>query len=73
MGTKEADPLSIMCYQLPGSIMKNGKPIKGGTDINPNDFAFAKSLYPKHEHAPESVATTPILTSPIAEFTVRKR
>jgi len=66
MGTKEADPLSIMCYQLPGSIMKNGKPIKGGTDINPNDFAFAKSLYPKHEHAPESVATTPILTSPIA-------
>ena len=49
MGTKEADPLSIMCYQLPGSIMKNGKPIKGGIDINPNDFAFAKSLYPKPE------------------------
>lgn len=49
MGTTEADPLSIMCYQLPGKIMKNGKPIKGGNDINPNDFAFAKSLYPKPE------------------------
>lgn len=49
MGTTEADPLSIMCYQLPGSIMKNGKPVKGGNDINQNDFAFAKSLYPKPE------------------------
>jgi CHAT domain len=63
MGTKEADPLSIMCYQLPGSIMKNGKPVKGGIDINPNDFAFAKSLYPKPERqtaetaAPETSAS----------------
>jgi hypothetical protein len=47
MGTKEADPISIMCYQLPGEIMKNGKPIKGGKDINPRDHAFAASLYPK--------------------------
>ena len=49
MGTKESDPLSIMCYDLPGKIMKDGKPVIGGTDINPNDFAFAKSLYPKPE------------------------
>ena len=47
MGTKESDPLSIMCYQLPGKIMKDGKAVPGGKDINPNDFAFAKSLYPK--------------------------
>ncbi|MGY4366692.1 hypothetical protein ACVW1A_002757 [Bradyrhizobium sp. LB1.3] len=47
MGTKEADPVSIMCYQLPAAIMKNGKPIKGGNDINPRDHAFAASLYPK--------------------------
>ncbi len=47
MGTAESDPLSIMCYQLPGSIMKNGKPIPGGTDINPRDYAFAASVYPK--------------------------
>ena len=49
MGTKESDPLSIMCYQLPGEIMKDGKPVPGGLDINPNDFAFAKRLYPKRE------------------------
>lgn len=47
MGTQEADPVSIMCYQLPADIMKNGKPIKGGKDINPRDHAFAASLYPK--------------------------
>ena len=51
MGTKEADPVSIMCYQLPGAIMKNGKPIKGGKDINPRDHAFAASLYPKKSRA----------------------
>ena len=49
MGTKESDPLSIMCYQLPGEIMKDGKPIPGGEDINPTDFAFARTLYPKPE------------------------
>jgi hypothetical protein len=49
MGTKESDPLSIMCYQLPGKIMKDGKAITGGKDINPNDFDFAKTLYPKPE------------------------
>lgn len=52
MGTKESDPLSIMCYQLPAEIMKDGKEVPGGDDINPNDFAFAKSLYPKPERAP---------------------
>src|SRR5262245_43456791 len=56
MGTKEVDPLSIMCYQLPGSIMKNGKAIKGGADINPNDFAFAKALYPKPERRTTEIA-----------------
>lgn len=47
MGTTESDPHSIMCYQLPGSIMKNGRAIPGGKDINPKDFAFAASIYPK--------------------------
>ena len=47
MGTAESDPTSIMCYQLPGAIMKNGKGIAGGKDINPKDFAFAGSIYPK--------------------------
>lgn len=47
MGTTQADPHSIMCYQLPGSIMKDGKAIAGGLDIDKKDFAFAASMYPK--------------------------
>lgn len=47
MGTRESDPLSIMCYQIPGEITKDGKPIVGGTDINTRDYAFAGSIYPR--------------------------
>jgi hypothetical protein len=47
MGTKEADPISIMCYQLPGSITIDGNPILGGTDINATDYAFAGKIYQK--------------------------
>ncbi|HKP70665.1 MAG TPA: CHAT domain-containing protein [Pyrinomonadaceae bacterium] len=47
MGTTEADPTSIMCYQLPGKIMKDGKAVPGGADINPKDFEFAARIYPK--------------------------
>ena len=41
------DPNSIMCYQIPGSITKDGKPILGGPDIDASDFAFAAKIYPK--------------------------
>ena len=64
MGTTEADPLSIMCYHLPGKIMKNGKPVKGGIDINPSDFAFAKLIYPKPEQHKAETATPAMLPSP---------
>lgn len=47
MATAESDPLSIMCYQIPGDITKDGKPIPGGVDINPKDHAFAAKVYPK--------------------------
>src|SRR4029079_16966593 len=30
LGTLHADPHSIMCYQLPGTITKDGQPIVGG-------------------------------------------
>jgi hypothetical protein len=46
-GTLHADPNSIMCYQIEGSITKNGKPIIGGLDIDKTDFDFAAKLYPK--------------------------
>jgi hypothetical protein len=40
-----ADQTSIMCYQLPGSIMKYGRPILGGTEIKQTDFAFAGKIH----------------------------
>ena len=58
MGTTEADPLSIMCYQLPGEIMKDGKPVPGGIDINSKDFEFAKTLYPKKRRDPDKAKET---------------
>lgn len=47
LGTLQADPNSIMCYQIPGSITKNGKPIVGGLDIDDSDYAFTAKIYPK--------------------------
>lgn len=49
--TSHPDPRSIMCYQIPGSLTKNGKPIVGGTDIDALDYAFAGKIYPKPKHA----------------------
>jgi len=42
-----ADQTSIMCYQLPGSITRDRRPILGGVDINQTDYAFAGRIYPK--------------------------
>ena len=47
LGTAHADPNSIMCYQIPGSITKDGKPIVGGLDIDQQDYDFAAKIYPK--------------------------
>ena len=60
LGTAHADPNSIMCYQIPGTITKSGQPIIGGTDIDPSDFAFMATIYPKltrgSEQAPKQKA-----------------
>ena len=48
-----ADPKSIMCYQLPGEITKDGKPIVGGLDIDASDYTFAATIYPKGKVAPK--------------------
>jgi hypothetical protein len=55
MATTETDPISIMCYSLPASIMKDRKPVKGGNDINAKDYAFAGSVYPKKIVAPRVI------------------
>jgi len=46
LGTR-ADPKSIMCYQIPGELTKDGKPIIGGKNIDASDAAFAARIYPK--------------------------
>lgn len=46
MGTR-VDARSIMCYQIPGELTKNGKPILGGLDIDKTDYRFAGDIYPK--------------------------
>lgn len=46
LGTRP-NPQSIMCYQVPGEVTKDGRPIVGGADITDDDFAFAATVYPK--------------------------
>ena len=52
------DQTSIMCYQLPGEITRDGQPILGGPDINATDAAFALKIYPKAVAAAPSRAVT---------------
>jgi hypothetical protein len=46
MGTPNADQDSIMCYQLPAQITRDGTPIRGGTNITAADREFAQAIYP---------------------------
>jgi hypothetical protein len=50
------DQDSIMCYQLPGAITFDGRPIRGGVDINATDAAFAASIYPTLPFSPQQAA-----------------
>ncbi|KAK5053314.1 hypothetical protein LTR84_002288 [Exophiala bonariae] len=47
IATAAPDPLSIMCYFLPASIMEDHIAVRGGSDINVTDRKFASSVYPK--------------------------
>lgn len=47
LGSSHADSDSIMCYQIPGSLTLDGKPIPGGEDISEEDYRIIASLYPK--------------------------
>jgi hypothetical protein len=47
LGTMHADDQSIMCYQIPGVITKDGQPIIGGSDIDKSDYAFMATIYQK--------------------------
>jgi hypothetical protein len=58
LGTEHADPDSIMCYQIPGDITKDGSPIVGGTDIDDSDYSFAAQIYPPVSGAPRPTQPT---------------
>jgi hypothetical protein len=57
IATDHADPKSIMCYQIPGSITKNGQPIIGGTDIVATDRDFIARIYPAAKKPGRSTAS----------------
>lgn len=40
------DEAGVMAYFLPGSITKDGRPIPGGSDINPTDAGYVVKIYP---------------------------
>lgn len=46
-GSTDADDTSIMCYSLPGSIMKDGRQVPGGADFSTVDRSFGARLYPR--------------------------
>ena len=54
IGTASADARSIMCYQLPGAITKDGQPILGGNDIDAWDREFVALIYPKLKAKPQT-------------------
>jgi CHAT domain/Astacin (Peptidase family M12A) len=56
MGTTESDPHSVMCYQIPSEITKDGKAIPGGNDITAKDYAFAATIYPIAKPARDTAA-----------------
>jgi hypothetical protein len=59
IGTDHADTNSIMCYQLPGAVTKDGNPILGGLDIDELDHAFMAKIYPKSAGASAARAEAP--------------
>jgi hypothetical protein len=52
IGTASSDARSIMCYQLPGEITKDGEPILGGTDIDSWDREFIALIDPRIKAKP---------------------
>ncbi len=46
LGTPDPDETSIMCYEVPAQLTKDGRPIVGGFDINKADALFAGRVYP---------------------------
>ena len=70
-GTR-ADARSIMCYQIPGSLTKNGQPIIGGLDIDDTDYGFAKLIYPKKKTGSSKPPSKPVKKKAAKKATPKK-
>jgi hypothetical protein len=64
------DQDSIMCYQLPGEITRDGRPIRGGTTIDATDYAFASKVYPKRTRAVQAEPPAYAVPAPRSELRV---
>lgn len=58
--TATADPRSVMCYELPGSITTDGNEIVGGQGLDASDLAFVRVVYP-----PAAVVVPPVVVPPV--------
>lgn len=63
--TPTADDVSVMCYQLPSSIMKDGQPVVGGSGIDSTDAGFAQSVYPSSLGPTTPPVVQPPVTPPM--------
>lgn len=52
MATPAAEETSIMAYQLPAAITRDGRPVVGGSDLTEMDKAFLARLYPLETTTP---------------------
>lgn len=55
------DETSIMSYQLPAEITRDGRPVPGGLDINDADAGYAAKIYPAADAPPGPVALSNII------------
>ena len=67
-GTVSSDRQSIMCYQLPGTITKDGKPILGGLDIDQLDYDFMAKVYPKAVATHDAASLAAAMSAPAAHL-----
>lgn len=52
LATPEADEISVMTYELPGSIMKDGVGVIGGRGLSSLDIQWIGRIYPKADVPP---------------------
>jgi hypothetical protein len=73
IATASADARSIMCYQLPGAVTRDGQPILGGNDIDKWDYEFVSLIYPKLKAKPQPKRRSKAASKPPARHARKAR